>query len=62
MGLTADEKDIVVRLGQVWNQFLLLRDEHADDVPEFRRGIHQLQEKVLARAARREMNGKEPTK
>lgn len=59
--MTEAEKQVVYRLGQVWNMFLLLPVEHDDDLADFRRGIHQLQEKVLARPARREMNGKEPS-
>lgn len=59
-GLTPDEKLIAEWLGQTWNLFLALPVEHADDTAEFRHGIHHLQNMILARSGRREINGKEP--
>ncbi|MDE3791701.1 hypothetical protein I7G86_13765 [Sinorhizobium meliloti] len=56
--MTQAEKTIVSALGVIWNAFLELPVEHADDVDEFRRLIHAAQEKVLARSGRREFNGK----
>lgn len=51
------EKALVMLLAGVWNAFLKLPVEHPDDVGEFRHGVHFLQEKILARAGRREING-----
>lgn len=55
--MTWHEKELVGALGDCWDQFMKLPVEHNDDIDEFRRGIHQLQEKVLARSGRRQMNG-----
>jgi len=43
-------------LVSAWNAFVKLPVEHADDVNEFRTGIHSLQRHILARPARREVN------
>lgn len=53
--MTDHEKDVVSYLVRAWNCFATLPEEHPDDIPEFRAMIHRLQEKVLARPARREM-------
>lgn len=55
-GLTENETLVVLQLGKVWNMFLELPEEHADDVAEFRAMIHRAQEKVLCRPGRRELN------
>ena len=54
--MTAAEKAVVHALGEAWNLYLTLPKEHADDDREFRQGIHQLQDKILARPARRKIN------
>lgn len=46
-------------LVQAWNAFLRLPTEHADDVTEFRHGIHALQVMIMARPARRQLNNHE---
>jgi hypothetical protein len=51
--LSLQEESVVRSLACAWNSFLELPVEHADDINEFRRLIHQAQEKVLARPARR---------
>lgn len=52
--LTDRERLVVDRLAAAWNAFLELPvDGRQDDVTEFRHGIHRLQEKILARPARR---------
>jgi hypothetical protein len=53
--LTDEEGDVVNALAQAWNRFVELPVEHPDDLSEFRSGIHRLQEKVLARPARRQL-------
>jgi hypothetical protein len=53
--LTKEENAVVQALATAWNAFLELPMQHADDVHEFRAGIHRLQEKVLARPAVRQL-------
>lgn len=55
MSLSCDERHIVEALGEVWKLFVLLPVEHPNDSTEFCRIIHEAQEKVLSRPARREM-------
>lgn len=54
--MTDDEKAVVLLLAEAWNAFLKLPVDHGDDTTEFRHAIHRAQEKVMARAGRREMN------
>lgn len=54
--LTQEEQTVMDALVLVWNAFLKLPIQHMDDVPEFRHGIHHLQEKILSRPARKAMN------
>lgn len=54
--MTEAEKKVVMMLGEVWSKYLELPSEHMSDNPEFLAGIHRLQEKVLSRPARRELN------
>ena len=54
--LTSEERQVVLKLADAWNRFLLLPVEHGDDVDEFRRIIHSAQDKVLARPGRRQIN------
>lgn len=56
MELSYEERHIVDRLGEIWNLFVALPVEHANDLPEFCRIIHEAQEKVLSRSGRRQMN------
>lgn len=51
------ERATLQHLVNAWNSFLALSVEHNDDIDEFRRIIHAAQEKVLARPARRQING-----
>ncbi len=52
-----EEEELVVHyLACAWNNFLKLPIEHPDDIPEFRKAIHQAQNIVLARLGRREYN------
>lgn len=54
--VTAQESATVMALAEAWNAFLRLPIEHQDDQTEFRQLIHAAQDKVLARAGRRQMN------
>ncbi|WPE19856.1 hypothetical protein [Shinella zoogloeoides] len=56
MNLTPQEQEVMDGLVATWNAFLRLPIHHSDDVSEFRHGIHRLQEKILARPARKTMN------
>lgn len=55
--LTKAEKELILKLGACWNDFLQLPVEHNQDIPEFCASIHRLQEKVAARPALRILNG-----
>jgi hypothetical protein len=52
-GLTADEVAALQGLTAAWSAFLRLPQDHPDEVSEFRRGLHILQDQVLARPTRR---------
>lgn len=54
--LTEAEREIVDMLANAYNAFCDLPVEHPMDQDEFCRAIHVLQDKVLARPGRREMN------
>lgn len=56
-GMFEDEVQVLNNLGEAWNGFLKLPVMHNDDVDEFRRLIHACQEKVMARAGARLMDG-----
>lgn len=55
--MTEDERALVMALAKAWDAFRLLPNEHDDDTAEFRQGIHAVQRMILARSARREING-----
>lgn len=56
--LTPQEGLVMEHLVKAWNAFIELPIQHGDDITEFRHGMHRLQEKILARPARK-MDGKE---
>jgi hypothetical protein len=56
MALTNEEIALVNKLGDCWNDFLLLPTEHPMANIEFCTGVHVLQDKILARSGIREMN------
>ncbi|MDQ0422376.1 hypothetical protein J2045_003424 [Peteryoungia aggregata LMG 23059] len=51
--LSPEEKLVLSHLVGAWNAFVALPIQHGDDISEFRHGIHRLQEKVMARPARK---------
>lgn len=55
--LTDFERRVLAATVETWNLATMLPKEHDDDINEFRHLIHQLQEKILARPARRAENG-----
>jgi len=56
--ITDQERLVVMKLADVWDEFLALPVEHQDDINEFRTAIHAAQKTVLARSGRRELNSK----
>lgn len=54
--MTEREQRAFDALVEAWDRFIELPIEHADDIPEFRAGIHALQRHILARPTRRELN------
>lgn len=54
--LTDKEQQVVNLLAEAWNQFLLLPVLHDDHIPEFRHGVHKLQNLVMARPVQAEFH------
>jgi hypothetical protein len=54
--LTLAERNVVQLLADAWNAYALLPIEHPMDQDEFCRAVHVLQDKVLARPGRRDLN------
>jgi hypothetical protein len=52
-GLEEEELQILNSLADAWNRFVALAKKHPDDNDEFRRAIHQAQQLVALRVARR---------
>ena len=52
--MTDDEHNALVLLAEAWNMFLRLDNHHPSDIPEFQQSLHRLQEKIMARVARRQ--------
>lgn len=57
MGLTDQERIVVNKLADAWNEFVKLPVERDHDQPEFAHHMHVLQGIVLKRPGRRELNG-----
>lgn len=55
MLITARESDLIHMLAAAWNQMQDLPPMGPHDQDEFRTGIHALQDMILARAGRRQM-------
>lgn len=53
--LNKDENKAIVSTVQLWNDLCQLTVEHEDDINDFRFHIHAIQDKILARPARREL-------
>lgn len=47
------ELAVIAALAAAWNRYLALPEAHPSDRREFEAGIHRLQEKIMARGARR---------
>lgn len=57
--LTDEEQNLVDALGNVWNKFLELPNEHPCDNQEFCTIIHQAQRMIECRPVRRYMSDKQ---
>jgi hypothetical protein len=55
--MTNEEKALLAKLGEVYNQFQALPILHGADLPEFAMHLHALQNIVLARVALRQRGG-----
>lgn len=51
--LTDDELRIIDMTADLWNAFLDLGDHHPSDRDEMARDIHDIQQRIMARLARR---------
>lgn len=58
--LTEEEKTILEMTAILWNALNDLPAQHDDDIHESRRDIHDIQNRVLARSARRELDDAQP--
>ena len=54
--LTDQEKALVEKLGDVFNDFTKLPRQHPCDVGEFTQGVHRLQDMVASRPAYRALS------
>lgn len=53
MSLTKQEKDILVMTAKLWNALLELPDQHPTANAENMRDIHDIQNRLMARVAKR---------
>ncbi|KKN62528.1 hypothetical protein LCGC14_0510750 [marine sediment metagenome] len=51
--MTPAERAILSHLTSAWDPFVALPDHHPDDIEDFRRRIHGLQDQLMARPTRR---------
>lgn len=51
--LTEQEKKILEASANVWNEFMLLPEQHPDDIRDFRFHIHAIQNILLGMSATR---------
>lgn len=58
--LTEQENRILVFTSMLWNALIDLPDPHPSDNAENMRDIHDIQNRLLARAARRELKDAKP--
>ena len=53
VALTADEMAVLKLTASLWNVLVRLPDPHPSDAREYSLAVHAIQEKVMARLARR---------
>lgn len=53
------ERALLRTLAAAWEEFLALPHDDPDEIGEFRRTLHVLQDQILARAPRRTLTAKE---
>lgn len=54
--MTDQEKVVLDKTGEVWNEYLKLPFHHPDDNNDFRFHLHALQNMILGRPAYRELH------
>ena len=47
--LTDDEKECLYHTRELWNDLVNLKQIHPDDLNEYRRDIHNIQNRIMAR-------------
>lgn len=52
--MTEQELKIFNQLGEIWNEFRMLPEEHPNDAMEVMTHIHAIQDKILSRPTYRE--------
>ena len=55
--LTDDERAVLEKTVELTNSFCALPEEHRSDKAEFVAAIHRIQDMIMARPIRREVNG-----
>lgn len=58
--LTEEEKILLEMTSILWNALTDLPAQHSDDLVEARRDIHNIQNRILARVACRELDNAKP--
>jgi hypothetical protein len=56
------EKELLFKLADIWNDFILLPEEHPADREEFALAIHSMQRIIAARGAFRRLNNEHAKK
>lgn len=54
MSLTDEEKAVLEKSAELWNAIIALTPMHASDNPEHMRDLHNIQNRLLARATKRD--------
>jgi hypothetical protein len=58
--LTEQERKVLDMTAELWDELIKLPAPHGHDNPEHMRDIHDIQNRVLARSARRELDDVKP--
>lgn len=58
--LTEQEKAVLAMTAELWNELIKLPAPHGHDGAEHMRDIHDIQNRILARSARRELDDAKP--
>lgn len=58
--LTEQEKAVLTMTAELWNELVKLPAPHGFDGAEHMRDIHDIQNRIMARVARRELDNAKP--